>query len=172
VSEQGGYHVTVDDIQQAIKILAEAPTPASDARKAALDFAEACRRADDDPREGQRIRDIADLIDAEDAIYAQALAAVGRDDLDAAEPLLRMSAEAGIGDAAWLLAGVLEKRGRIEEALVWYRHASVEGDSRADDKIAKLEHPPRVPGRQRPSGRRRPWNWHTGEVPDPGQRAG
>jgi CBS domain-containing protein len=135
--------VTVDDIEQAMRVLAGmGAAPAPDDRKAALDFAEARRKADEDPRERQRIRDIADLVDAEDAVYAQAVAAVDRGDLDAAEPLLRMSAEAGIGDAAWLLGGVLEKRGRIGEALVWYRRAAVEGDSRADEKIAELNTSP------------------------------
>jgi CBS domain-containing protein len=110
----------------------------ADDRQAALDFAEACRRADEDPRERQRLRDISDLVDAEDAVYAQALAAIDRNDLSSAEPLLRGSAEAGIGDAAWLLAGVLEKLGRIQEALGWYRRAGSDGDPRADDKIAEL----------------------------------
>ena len=37
--------------------------------RAVQDFAEACRRVDTDPREKQRIRDIIDLVDAEDALY-------------------------------------------------------------------------------------------------------
>lgn len=148
------------DIEQLIKDLARnGIAPAADDRQAALDFAEACRRADREPREQQRISDISDLIDAEDTIYAQALAAHGRGHLETAEPLLRASAEAGIGDAAWLLADVLEKLGRAREALLWYRRAASDGDPRADEKIAELQ------TRPEPGGASGPGESNRGETP-------
>jgi CBS domain-containing protein len=127
------------DLTSLVRDLASAGVdPAADDGQALASFIEARQRADDDPRERQRIRDIGDLIDAEDAIYAQAVAAVDRGDLEAAEGLLRSSAQAGIGDSAFLLASVLEQRGSTQEALLWYRRAAIDGDPRADDKIAGL----------------------------------
>jgi len=102
-------------------------------------FAAACRRVDQDPRERQRIADIANLIDTEDAIYTQALSALGRGEQDTALPLLQQAAEAGIGEAAWLLAGRLEEQGQTQESLTWYRRAAADGDSRAARRIL---HPP------------------------------
>jgi hypothetical protein len=101
------------------------------------EFAEACKRVDTDRRERQRIRDIADLIDADDLIYGQALAAIDRRDHDAALPLLRRCADAGIGESAWLLATVLEELGN-PEAVVWYARAAREGDQRAEARLAEL----------------------------------
>jgi hypothetical protein len=49
---------------------------------------EALTRWENDPREQRRINDLADLLDALDALYDQALAALERDDLDAAEALI------------------------------------------------------------------------------------
>lgn len=75
--------------------------------EAVRDFTAACERVDSDPRERQRIQDIADLTEAGDLIYGQALAALRRGDRDAALPLLRWSDGAGIGESDRLLA-VLE----------------------------------------------------------------
>jgi CBS domain-containing protein/tetratricopeptide (TPR) repeat protein len=106
--------------------------------RALREFADACRQVDDNPRERRRIRDIADLIDAEDALYEEAVAAVKRGDQDRALPLLRRAAQAGIGEAAWLLAGLLEERGETTEAITWYQQAAADGDSRAEAKLAEL----------------------------------
>ena len=104
--------------------------------QASEEFAAACRRVDKDPRERQRIADIANLIDTEDAIYTQALSALGRGEQDTALPLLQQAAEAGIGEAAWLLAGWLEEQGRTQESLIWYRRAAADGDPRAARRVA------------------------------------
>jgi len=100
------------------------------------EFAAACRRVDKDPRERQRIADIANLIDTEDAIYTQALSALGRGEHATALPLLQQAAEAGIGEAAWLLARRLEEQGHTQESLTWYRRAAADGDPRAATRIA------------------------------------
>ncbi len=102
------------------------------------EFIRACRRVDEDPREQQRIDDIAGLLDAEETLYAQAVAAAGRGDTDTAVPLLRRCAEAGTGEAAWLLAQLLEDAGNIFEAMIWYQRARDDGDTRADEKLAAL----------------------------------
>ena len=104
--------------------------------QASEQFAAACRRVDKDPRERQRIADIANLIDTEDAIYTQALSALGRGEQDTALPLLQQAAEAGIGEAAWLLARSLEEQGRTKESLTWYRRAAADGDPRAARRVA------------------------------------
>jgi CBS domain-containing protein len=102
------------------------------------EFIRACRRVDEDPREQQRIDDIADLLDAEQTLYAQASVAASRGDTDTAVPLLRQCAEAGTGEAAWLLAQLLEDAGNTAEAMIWYQHARADGDTRADEKLAAL----------------------------------
>ena len=104
--------------------------------QASKEFAAACRRVDKDPRERQRIADIANLIDTEDAIYTQALSALGRGEQDTALPLLQQAAEAGIGEAAWSLARSLEEQGRTQESLTWYRRAAADGDPRAARRVA------------------------------------
>jgi hypothetical protein len=104
--------------------------------QASEEFAAACRRVDKDLRERQRIADIAHLIDTEDAIYTQALSALGRGERDTALPLLQQAAEAGIGEAAWLLARSLEEQGRTQESLTWYRRAAAAGDPRAARRVA------------------------------------
>ncbi len=104
---------------------------AASSHQASEEFAAACRRVDKDPRERQRIADIANLMDTEDAIYTQALSALGRGEQDTALPLLQQAAEAGIGEAAWLLARGLEEQGRTQESLTWYRRAADDGDPRA-----------------------------------------
>jgi hypothetical protein len=102
-------------------------------------FAAACARADADPRERQRLRDIADLAEAEDIIYHQAIAATGRGDRDSALTLLRWCARTEIGESAWLLAVALEEAGDLAEALTWYARAADGGDGRAADRLARGE---------------------------------
>lgn len=102
-------------------------------------FAAACARADADPRERQRVRDIADLIEAEDIIYGEAVAATGRGDRGSALKLLRWCARTGIGESAWLLAVALEGAGDLAEALSWYARAAGDGDARAADRLARGE---------------------------------
>jgi tetratricopeptide (TPR) repeat protein len=114
------------------------------------DFAEACRRVDTDPREKQRIREITDLVDAEVALYGQAVAALGRSDHDTAVTLLRRAAEKSIGDSAWLLAVALDERGETAEAITWYRRAAQDGDSRAEAALAEAATPPDRVDRQLP----------------------
>ena len=58
-------------------------------------------------------------------------------------PLLRQCAEAGTGEAAWLLAQLLEKTGSISEATIWYQRARDDGDARADEKLTALRTWPR-----------------------------
>ena len=111
-SERGGHAVNTEAL---INELAD-PGAAAD-EQAIQDFAEACRRVGEDPREKQRYRDIADLIEVEDALYDQGVAALGRGDYDTALPLLRLAADKGIGDAAWLLAVTLDKRGETARRL-------------------------------------------------------
>ena len=101
-------------------------------------FIRACRRVDEDQAEQQRIDDIADLLDAEETLYAQARAAAERGDTGTAVPLLRQCAEAGTGEAAWLLAQLLEDTSDIPEATAWYQRARDDGDPRADEKLAAL----------------------------------
>ncbi len=105
--------------------------------QASEEFAAACRRVDQDFRERRRIADIANLIDTEDTIYTQALSALGRGEQDTALPLLQQAAEAGIGEAAWLLAGRLEEQGQMQESLTWYRRAAADGNPRAARRILR-----------------------------------
>jgi serine/threonine protein kinase len=113
------------------------------AGKAARAFTEACRQADDDPRERQRLSDLADLLDAEETLYAEARAALERGDKHGALPLLRQCAKTGTGEAHWMLAQLLEDLGRPDEAVTWYQHAADDGDSRAAEKLARLSRKPR-----------------------------
>ncbi len=99
-------------------------------------FTEACRRTDDDLREQQRITEIANLLDIEESLHAEALGALMQGDQYTALPLLMQCAEAGTGEAAWLLAQLLEGLGRISEAMIWYQRAADDGDPRAMDKRA------------------------------------
>lgn len=96
------------------------------------------RRVDSDPRERQRISDIADLLDAEETLYTEAGAALARGDQHTALPLLRQCAEAGTGEARWLLAQLLEDLGHTGEAITWYQRAYDDGDTRAAQKLAEL----------------------------------
>jgi CBS domain-containing protein/tetratricopeptide (TPR) repeat protein len=134
-SERGGAPVNIKDL---IKDLADPGTPDE---RAIQDFTDACRRADEDPRERQRYRDIADLIDTEDALYAQAVAALDRGNHDTALPLLRLAAERAIGDAAWLLAVTLDERGEADEAIRWYERAALDRDPRAAAALSTRQAP-------------------------------
>jgi CBS domain-containing protein/TPR repeat protein len=129
--------VTFDDLLRDLaRTLARGlDSTAAEAREAYL---RACRRLDENPAEQQRIDDIADLLEAEETLYAQARAAADRGDTATAIPLLRKCAEAGTGEAAWLLAQLLEETGDTAEAVIWYQHASDDGDDRADAKLAAL----------------------------------
>lgn len=60
---------------------------------------EALTRWESDPRERRRINDLADLLDAQDALFDEALAALERDDLDAAEALVQQCLELDIEGA-------------------------------------------------------------------------
>lgn len=108
-------------------------TPASE--QAIRNFTEACARVDSDPREQQRVRDIADLAETEDLLYDQAVAAAEAGDHERALPLLRRCAEAGVGEADWYLATVLDAL-EDPEASQWYERAAAEGDTRAADWLA------------------------------------
>ena len=57
--------------------------------------------------------------------------------------MLRKCAEAGTGEAAWLLAQLLEETGSTAEAMIWYQYASDDGDDRADEKLAAIRARPR-----------------------------
>jgi CBS domain-containing protein len=127
-------------IEDLIDQLAETDSTPAD-EQAIRDFNEACKRVDTNARERQRIRDIADLVDADDLIYGQALAAIDRGDHDGALPLLRRCADAGIGESAWLLATVLDELAK-PEALLWYVRAAREGDPRAEARLAERHPPP------------------------------
>jgi len=126
----------IDDLLRDLaRTLAGVPDETARSR---ADFIRACLRADENPAEQQRIDDMADLLEAEEALYAQARAAADRGDLATAIPLLRQCAEAGTGEAAWLLAQLLEETGDITEAMIWYQRARDDGYDRADEKLAAL----------------------------------
>ncbi len=117
------------------KLAEDSDVTAASPDHAGEEFTAACRRVDQDPGERQRITDIANLIDTEDTLYAQALSALGRGEQSTALPLLRQTAEAGIGEAAWLLARQLEEQGQAQESLLWYQRAADDGDPRAARRI-------------------------------------
>jgi CBS domain-containing protein len=129
--------VSFDDLlRDMARTLGHVPdSTAAEAREAYL---RACRRLDENPAEQQRIDDIAGLLDAEETLYTQARAAADRGDTVTAIPLLRKCAEAGTGEAAWLLAQLLEETGDTAEAVIWYQHARDDGDDRAGEKLAAL----------------------------------
>ena len=129
--------MSIEEFTHSLAEYINADTPA-DHTQAIRDFTVACRRYDEDPRERQRICGIADLIKAEDANYAQAQAALDRSDHDTALPLLREAAKEGIGEAAWLLAGLLEQKGDPAGAITWYQRAADDGDSRASAKLTDM----------------------------------
>jgi tetratricopeptide (TPR) repeat protein len=108
---------------------------AAQAREAYL---QACRRLDANPAEQRRIDDIAGQLDAEETLYARARAAADHGDTATAIPMLRQCAEVGTGEAAWLLAQLLQEAGDTAEAMVWYQRAADDGDGRAADKLTEL----------------------------------
>jgi hypothetical protein len=129
--------VNIDDLLRDLgETLAGVPNASTD-EKLREDFTLMCRRIDESPAEQQRIDDIADVLGAEEYLYDQALAAVGRGDRDTAAALLHRCAETGAGESAWLLAQLLEDAGSTREAMTWYRRARDEGDPRADEKLAE-----------------------------------
>jgi CBS domain-containing protein len=129
--------VSFDDLLSDLaRTLARVPDSTAD--EARETYLRACRRLDENPAEQQRIDDIADLLDAEETLHAQARAAADRGDSATSIPLLRKCAEAGTGEAAWLLAQLLEETGSTAEAMIWYQHASDDGDDRADAKLAAI----------------------------------
>ena len=134
--------MSIDDLfRDLARTLARVPDKtAEELRELHEDFIRACRWVDGNPAEQQRIDDIADLLDAEETLYAQAVAANERGDTGTAVPLLRQCAEADIGEAAWLLAQLLEDTGNTPEAMTWYQRARVEGEPRADAKLADRDH--------------------------------
>jgi hypothetical protein len=73
-------------------------------------FIAASRRVDSDPKEQQRIRDLADSLEAEDAAYQRALTALDEGNIATAEPLLSRAASLGIGEASELLAVLRKER--------------------------------------------------------------
>jgi len=73
-------------------------------------FVAACRRVDSDPKERQRIRDLANAIEEEDAAYRRATAALEEGDIATAVPLLRQASRLGIGEAHDLLAELRGQR--------------------------------------------------------------
>jgi CBS domain-containing protein/TPR repeat protein len=128
--------VSFDDLLGDLaRTLAVPDSTADEAREAYL---RACRQLEQIPAEQRRIDDIADLLDTEETLYAQARAAADRGDTATAIALLRKCAEAGTGEAAWLLAQLLEDTGSTAEATIWYQRASEDGDARADEILAAL----------------------------------
>lgn len=91
--------MSIDDMLRDLARSCRDEPPTIDA--AVRRFTSACRRVDDDPREQQRISDIADLldVDAEGTFYDEALAEMDRGEQDAPLSLwgggLRLPPEAG-----------------------------------------------------------------------------
>ena len=131
--------MSIDDLLQDLaKTLTDVSDITRDRAELRRDFLRSCLHVDRDRREQRRIDDIADLLEAEEDLYAKARAAVDSGDTSAAMPLLRQCAEAGTGEAAWLLAHMLEDAGNIPEATIWYQRACADGDARAGEKLAEL----------------------------------
>jgi tetratricopeptide (TPR) repeat protein len=129
--------VSFDDLlRDMAKALVDVPERTGEGLRA--EFSAACRRLDDDLRKQQQINAIADQFEEEEALYARATAAADRRDADTAVPMLRQCAEAGLGEAAWLLAQLLDSCGNTSEAMTWYRRARDDGDTRAAAKLAML----------------------------------
>jgi CBS domain-containing protein len=71
--------------------------------QALADYDALCHEVDTDPREQQRVHDIAALIDADAALYTDGLTALENDEPATARILLQRAADLGIGDAADIL---------------------------------------------------------------------
>ncbi|KQC37443.1 CBS domain-containing protein [Frankia sp. ACN1ag] len=96
------------DVESLLRTLADPAEPTGG--DSGRTFAEIMQGADEDPRERRRIQRLADLLDVEDALYAQALEHLAAGDDHAAEPLLRLAADAGVGEAEDHLARLLADR--------------------------------------------------------------
>lgn len=128
------------DLEELLKDLAKSfvGEPRLSDEELRAEFRQVCQRADSDPAEQRRISDLADRLDAEERLYAEAVAAADRGDTRAALPLLRQCAEADIGEAAWRLAQLLEDTGDFTEAAAWYERACDDGEIRAIDRLVNL----------------------------------
>ncbi|MCO5998431.1 HD-GYP domain-containing protein [Actinoallomurus rhizosphaericola] len=95
----------MDRIDELVHRMTTAADPAQD--NAALDrFIQATHRLDTSPEERQRIHDLADLIDTQDAAYGQGLSALEHGDKAFAESLLMSAGAAGIEEAAALVTAL------------------------------------------------------------------
>jgi tetratricopeptide (TPR) repeat protein len=127
--------VSFDDLlHDMAKGLVDVPERTGEELRA--EFAAACRRVDDDPDEKQRINAIADRFEEEEALYALAAAAAARRDVATAVPAPRQCAKAGLGEAAWLLAQLLDNCGNTPDAMTRHRLAWDDGDARDAAKLA------------------------------------
>ncbi|MBL7502814.1 GGDEF domain-containing protein [Frankia sp. CNm7] len=100
----------------------------TEGRRPGRSFADLCREIDQDPRERRRIQDLSALLDAEDALYEEGAKLHEAGSHQAAAPLLRRAADAGILGAEDLLAesavvtddltGQLNRRGLAERLRV------------------------------------------------------
>jgi len=100
------------------------------------EFAAACSRVDDDPDEKQRINAIADRFEEEEALHALDAGAAARRDVATAVPTPRQCAEAALGEAAWLLAQLLDNCGNTPDAMTRHRLARDDGDARDAAELA------------------------------------
>ncbi|CAJ63951.1 MULTISPECIES: hypothetical protein [Frankia] len=96
------------DVESLLRTLADPAEPTGG--DSGRTFVQIMQGADEDPRERRRIQRLADLLDVEDAVYAQALDHLAAGDDHAAEPLLRLAADAGVGEAEDHLARLLANR--------------------------------------------------------------
>lgn len=124
-------------IDEILHGLAESPADPADLDGAIQAFRAACKRVDELPRGRQRIRDIAELLDAEDEAYAAATTTLSREDGNIFE-LLSPAADRGNGLAAWLIADLMDGHGLIHDALFWYQRAADNGETRACARLKNL----------------------------------
>lgn len=136
-------------LRRGLKALA-APSGETSGERAAK-FAAMCRRHDADPEEQRRIEGIVAEMEAEDAMYDAAMAALDCDELTdlhtfvAKLPVLD-PAEAGTGDSLRLLACLLDRPDRTAEAAVWYSLAACDGDTRAGRRLTEMIAAEQEPG--------------------------
>jgi HD-GYP domain-containing protein (c-di-GMP phosphodiesterase class II) len=97
--------MNIDDVIRRMAVSTDA-----EADEAALrEFTMAAARVDGDPGEAERIRVLAESVDAEILAYDQGLAALDCGDTDAAEALLLQAVSAELGDADQFLPGLLRR---------------------------------------------------------------